>query len=48
MRAHHLGKEATVIGNVTADNPGRVLLRTTIGGHRLLEPLSGEQFPRIC
>lgn len=48
MRAHHLGKAATVIGEVKAENPGRVLLKTTIGGHRLLEPLSGEQFPRIC
>lgn len=25
-----------------------VRLKTRIGGQRLLEPLSGEQFPRIC
>jgi len=48
MRAHPLGKETVVIGRVTSENPSRVLLRTKIGGHRLLEPLSGEQFPRIC
>jgi hydrogenase expression/formation protein HypE len=48
MQIHPLGKEATVIGKVTAENPGKVLLKTGIGGHRLLEPLSGEQFPRIC
>jgi len=48
MQKHPLGKEATVIGKVTAENAAKVLLHTPIGGHRLLEPLSGEQFPRIC
>jgi hydrogenase expression/formation protein HypE len=48
MQKHPLGKEAAVIGKVTAEHPGKVLLKTGIGGHRLLEPLSGEQFPRIC
>jgi len=48
MQKHPLGKEATVIGKVTEENKGKVLLHTPIGGHRLLEPLSGEQFPRIC
>jgi hydrogenase expression/formation protein HypE len=48
MQKHPLGKEATIIGKVTPENPGKVLLHTPIGGHRLLEPLSGEQFPRIC
>jgi hydrogenase expression/formation protein HypE len=48
MQAHVLGREAAIIGRVVAEHPGKVLLRTPIGGHRLLEPLSGEQFPRIC
>ncbi len=48
MKAHPLGGEAAIIGKVVAENPGKVLLKTGIGGHRLLEPLSGEQFPRIC
>jgi len=48
MQKHPFGKEAAVIGKVTLENPGKVLLHTPIGGHRLLEPLSGEQFPRIC
>jgi hydrogenase expression/formation protein HypE len=48
MRADPLGRESVVIGRVVDDNPGKVLLRTKIGGHRLLEPLSGEQVPRIC
>ena len=48
MRSHPLGKDSVVIGRVAKENPGRVLLKTRIGGHRILEPLSGEQFPRIC
>jgi len=48
MRGNPLGKDSEVIGRVVADHPGRVHLKTRIGGHRLLEPLSGEQFPRIC
>jgi len=48
MKADPLGEESVIIGKVTDENPGKVLLRTNIGGHRLLEPLSGEQFPRIC
>ena len=48
MKADPLGRESVIIGRVVDDNPGKVLLKTRIGGHRLLEPLSGEQFPRIC
>ena len=48
MKKDPLGEESVIIGKVTGENPGKVLLKTTIGGHRLLEPLSGEQFPRIC
>ena len=42
------GRAARIIGEVTAEEPGRVVLRTRIGTHRLLEKLSGEQLPRIC
>jgi hydrogenase expression/formation protein HypE len=48
MQAHPLGGESAIVGRVTEEHPGKVLLKTGIGGHRLLEPLSGEQFPRIC
>jgi hydrogenase expression/formation protein HypE len=48
MQAHPLGREAAIIGRVVTEHPGKVLLKTPIGGHRLLDPLSGEQFPRIC
>ncbi|MBN1642978.1 MAG: hydrogenase expression/formation protein HypE [Anaerolineae bacterium] len=48
LRAHPLGREAAVIGRVTASHPGRVVLRTPLGAHRLLDMLTGEQLPRIC
>jgi hydrogenase expression/formation protein HypE len=48
MRAHPLGKEACRIGELVATEPGRVLMRTRIGGHRLVDMLRGEQLPRIC
>jgi hydrogenase expression/formation protein HypE len=48
MRAHPLGREAAVIGEVVADHPGRVMLRSRIGGQRVVDMLSGEQLPRIC
>ena len=37
-----------VIGEVTAEQGGKVRLRTVIGGMRVIEMLAGEQLPRIC
>jgi hydrogenase expression/formation protein HypE len=48
MRAHPLGHEAAIIGEVVADHPGKVFLRSRIGGMRVVDMLSGEQLPRIC
>jgi hydrogenase expression/formation protein HypE len=48
MRAHPLGREAAIIGNVIADHPRFVLMKTRIGGTRVVDMLSGEQLPRIC
>jgi hydrogenase expression/formation protein HypE len=48
MRAHPLGKNAVVIGEVVADHPGTVVMKTRIGGSRVVDMLSGEQLPRIC
>ena len=48
LRQHPLGREAAVIGEVVADHPGRVVLRSRIGGQRIVDMLSGEQLPRIC
>jgi hydrogenase expression/formation protein HypE len=48
MRQHPLGAEAAVIGTVAAEPAGRVLMRTRIGGTRLVDMLTGEMLPRIC
>jgi hydrogenase expression/formation protein HypE len=48
MQNHIFGSMATRIGIVTEEEPGRVLLRTLIGGKRLLDVLAGEILPRIC
>jgi len=48
MRRHKYGSESRVIGEVTADHPGKVVLRTGIGGSRVIDMLVGEQLPRIC
>jgi hydrogenase expression/formation protein HypE len=48
MRAHPLGRQSAIIGEVTANHPGFVLMRTRIGGSRVVDMLSGEQLPRIC
>jgi len=50
MRNHPLGREAALVGEVT-DAPARgprVILRTAIGGERILEMPYGEDLPRIC
>ena len=47
MKALPEGKDAAVIGTVTQDMPGEVLLKTSIGGHRILPKLTGQQLPRI-
>jgi len=48
MRQNPLGKESAVIGEVVGDHPGTVVMRTSIGGSRVVDMLSGEQLPRIC
>lgn len=37
-----------IVGRIVDDHPGRVVLRSKIGGKRILDKLSGEQLPRIC
>ncbi len=48
LRAHPLGARAAIVGEVTATGAGRVVLRSSIGGERILDRLTGEQLPRIC
>jgi hydrogenase expression/formation protein HypE len=48
MKKNLYGKGSIIVGEVTAENPGKTLLKTKIGGTRILSMLTGEQLPRIC
>lgn len=48
MRRNPLGRQACIIGEVKAEPPGIVTLKTTFGGTRIVDMLVGEQLPRIC
>ena len=48
LRAHSLGAEAALIGEVRADPEGLVLLDTALGGSRIVDMLVGDPLPRIC
>jgi hydrogenase expression/formation protein HypE len=48
LRAHPLGAGAAIIGQVVADPPGIVLLKTEFGGTRIVDVLIGDPLPRIC
>ena len=51
MKTHPLGTNAAIIGEVTQNTmrtKDMVLLKTAIGGTRVVDMLSGEQLPRIC
>ncbi|MFA4861158.1 hydrogenase expression/formation protein HypE [Methanoregula sp.] len=46
LRSHPYGKEATIIGKVVAGS--HVIMETTIGGERFIEPPMGDPVPRVC
>lgn len=48
MRVNPYGKDARIIGEVTAKAPGQVGLRTAIGGIRIVDMPLGNLVPRIC
>ncbi|MDQ2926026.1 MAG: hydrogenase expression/formation protein HypE [Acidobacteriota bacterium] len=48
MRRHELGQDAVIIGEVVDEHHGMVLMKTEIGGTRVLDVMFGEQLPRIC
>ena len=48
IRLQPEGRDAAIIGRVTKDPASRVVLKTAVGGARLVESLSGEPLPRIC
>jgi hydrogenase expression/formation protein HypE len=48
MQAHPLGANARIIGQVVDAHPKMVLMKTGIGGTRVVDVMFGEQLPRIC
>jgi hydrogenase expression/formation protein HypE len=48
VRKDAYGQAACIIGEVVAEHSGRVVLKTRIGGERIVDMLAGEQLPRIC
>jgi hydrogenase expression/formation protein HypE len=48
MRRHPLGTESRIIGEVVEQHAGMVLMKTSVGGTRVVDVLFGEQLPRIC
>lgn len=48
LRAQPLGRDAALIGRVTAEHAGCVVLRTPYGARRVVQMLTGAQLPRIC
>jgi len=48
LRGHPLAQNAALIGECLGEPQKAALLSTRIGGRRILQPLSGEQLPRIC
>jgi hydrogenase expression/formation protein HypE len=48
MKAHPLGKQSAIIGEIIEEPRRKVLLRSRIGGLRVVDMISGEQLPRIC
>lgn len=48
VRSHPLGRTTYVAGRAVSAHPGMVILRTAIGGNRVVDMLPGDQLPRIC
>jgi hydrogenase expression/formation protein HypE len=48
LKLHPLGKDAVQIGEIRSEPPGIVVLRTTLGGTRIVDMLVGDPLPRIC
>ncbi len=48
MKRNKYGTKAAIIGEVTDQHKGKVILKTRLGASRILDMLSGELLPRIC
>ena len=48
MHKNEFGKDARIIGEVTKEHEGMVIMRNTLGVDRIIDIPLGEQLPRIC
>ncbi len=48
MRRHRYGRDAAIVGEVRAEHPGRVVMKTALGASRIVDMLVGDPLPRIC
>jgi len=48
MKRNRYGADASIIGEVTDEHKGKVILKTRLGASRIVDMLSGELLPRIC
>ncbi len=48
MRQNPYGADASIIGEVTDEHKGKVIMKTRLGASRIVDMLSGELLPRIC
>jgi len=48
MRNHPLGKGSQIIGEIIKEPKEKVIMKTKIGGSRIIDMLVGDQLPRIC
>ena len=48
MKKNKYAKDAVIIGEVAAGPAGRVVMKTVLGAHRIVDMLVGDLLPRIC
>ncbi len=48
MKENSYGRNAAIIGKITTDYAGKVVMKTNLGSSRIVDMLSGELLPRIC
>lgn len=48
MKNDEKGKNTACIGEITEEHPNKIVMKSVIGGKRIVSPMIGEQLPRIC
>lgn len=48
LRILDIARQASIVGHIVTDHPEKVVMKSGIGGKRIVNMLVGEQLPRIC